>query len=151
MHLVSSNSGGLPVELLWPYASSGLCLSFSLRLWCQRHLVTRHFQRTPEAAELERDYMTRPFGNAKQAKRNPIPKWWREKNVGKKTKTTSFYSHAKASQNNRCGAGPLDRYAFGIGTSVAVVVFSVIIARTSFKRLAKKISSSFAWCSNELQ
>jgi len=36
------------------------------------------------------------------------------------------------------------RYAFGIGTSVAVVVFSVIIARTRFKRLAKKISSSFA-------
>lgn len=35
-------------------------------------------------------------------------------------------------------------YAFGIGTSVAVVVFSVIIARTRFKRLAKKISSSFA-------
>ena len=93
MHLVSSNSGGLPVELLWPYASSGLCLSFSLRLWCQRHLVTRHVSRTPEAAgshsvmESERDYMTRPFGNAKQAKRNPIPKWWREKNVGKKTKT----------------------------------------------------------------
>ena len=36
------------------------------------------------------------------------------------------------------------RYAFGIGTSVAVVVFSVIIARTRLKRLAKKISSSFA-------
>jgi len=61
---------------------------------------------------------------------------------GKKQKH-HFYSHAKASQKP-CGAGPLDRYAFGIGTSVAVVVFSVIIARTSFKRLAKKTSSSFA-------
>lgn len=87
-----------------------------------------------------------------QSKQKEIPyqsdegkKMW-----GKKQKH-DFYSHAKASQKQPWGAGPLDRYAFGIGTSVAVVVFSVIIARTSFKRLAKKISSSFAWCSNELR
>ena len=62
--------------------------------------------------------------------------------MGIKTKNTISTAMPKRPKN--LAVRDPGRYAFGIGTSVAVVVFSVIIARTSFKRLAKKISSSFA-------
>ena len=111
MHLVSSNSGGLPVELLWPYASSGLCLSFSLRLWCQRHLVTRHVSRTPEAAGKPFCYGARKrlhdktFKQCKASKEKSHTKVMKGKKCGEKNKNNIILQPCESvpKQPVRCG------------------------------------------------